>query len=128
VNKTTILLFVVFSICSNAFALVDDFHLVSHDTLPYYSASLINSATETPVDITGNTVTCFMSNAETGQIKVNWLPATVTNYTLGEFEYRWGANDTILPGIYHIRFRFTAPSGKFFTVPTGGPARIIIEE
>lgn len=98
-----------------------DFTFTQSDTRPFFAVIIKNTLTNEVVDLTSATVTFYFENelAKAGDAKVSAGSVTVTDATAGECEYRWGATDLDVPGIYNAEFRVLHSDGN--------PQRVRIE-
>lgn len=105
---------------------VKDFEIKVGDIWPYYTAQAVNSS-NVAIDISADTITAKVENKSTGQEIVVDGACTITNGTLGYFEYRWADGQTNTAGSYAIEFKRIS-GGKQSTLPTRFDAIVKINE
>lgn len=105
---------------------VADFYLKTTDTLPYYTAQLLDS-TGTAVDISSATITAKVENINTGAEIVDDGTCYITNGTSGYFEYRFADGETNTAGSYAIEFKILLATGQI-TLPSSYNALVIIND
>lgn len=73
-------------------------------TRPYFSIQIVTEDDRQPVDLTSKTVTFDFRKKEDTRAAVADGACTITDPTDGRVEYRWGASDLNVPGIYDALF------------------------
>ncbi len=98
--------------------MADSYVFTQSDTRPFMAVTIKNSLTGAVVDLTGATVTFNfrLSKPRAKTAKVSSGACTVTSTTGGQVEYRWGATDLDIPGIYTAEFQVTHTDTKVQTV------------
>lgn len=96
-----------------------DYTFVSSDTRPFFAVQIKNTLTNAAVDLSTATVTFYFKHQRAQVAKVTAGSCTVTDATNGKVEYRWGATDLDVPGIYDAEFRVVHSDTK--------PQRVRIE-
>ncbi len=90
------------------------------DTLPAYTATLVEGPARTPLDLTGCTVRFHMRNTDAAAVlKIN-AAATIVSAAAGTVRYDWDTGDLSDVGTYHVEWQVTYPSGRILTAPTRG--------
>ena len=85
------------------------------DTRPFFAIVVRNSITNAVVDLTGATVTFSMRHQKAKATEtpvVNGAACTVTDAAAGAVEYRWGATDLDVPGLYTAEFKIVHSDTK----------------
>lgn len=92
-----------------------DYTFVQGDTRPFFAIVVRNSITNAVVNLTGATVTFSMRHKKAKATEtpvVNGQACTLTDAANGAVEYRWGATDLDVPGLYTAEFRIVHTDTK----------------
>lgn len=92
-----------------------DFYIKRGDRLPTLARQL-KWQDETPIDLTGCTVTWKMVDKKTRAVKVN-AAATIVSAAEGRVEYDWQVVDTNAAGHFEGEWQITYPDARRLTVP-----------
>jgi hypothetical protein len=84
-----------------------DASFVTGDTRPDLTATLFNTVTGNPQDLTDCTVAFQMRKADDKRYTVNAAADIDADPTTGKVVYSWGANDLAVPGDYIAQFEIT---------------------
>lgn len=84
-----------------------DASFVQGDNRPDLTATLLNTVTGLPQDLTDCTVAFQMRKADDKRYTVNAAADIDNDPTTGKVVYSWGANDLAVPGDYIAQFEIT---------------------
>lgn len=101
------------------------FHIRAGDRRPSIRAALTD-ATGAPINVTSETVTFTMLNADTLASMVNAASAVKVDALAGLVEYQWQDGDTELAGLYLAHWTLTDTNGRAMRVPNTGSLIISI--
>lgn len=82
-----------------------DANFVQGDSRPDLTATLFNTVTGNPQDLTDCTVAFQMRKADDKRYTVNASADIDADPTTGKVVYSWGANDLAVPGDYIAQFQ-----------------------
>lgn len=88
------------------------FTFTQTNTRAYFAVVIKNELTNSVADLTGTTVTFYFQHKKSKTSVVAGGACVLTDDANGEVEYRWGANDLNVPGIYKAEFLITFADGK----------------
>ncbi len=89
-----------------------DYTFIQDDTRPFFAIIVKNNITNAAVDLTGTTVTFYMTNKRSRAPKVSAGACVLTDAANGKVEYRWAATDLDEPGLYEAEFRIVHTDTK----------------
>lgn len=89
-----------------------DYEFTQGNTRPFFAIQVKNTLNNAAVDLTGATVTFYFKHQLAKAAKVSAGATVITDATNGKVEYRWGANDLDVPGLYDASFRITHTDTK----------------
>lgn len=98
----------------------DSYTFTQGDTRPFFSVKIKNSLTNAVVDLTGASVAFNFRIQGARTAKVSSGACVITDAAGGICEYRWGASDLDIEGIYDAEFVVTHTDGKVQSVPIEG--------
>src|SRR5438105_9290306 len=97
--------------------------LVQGDTKPDLNATLKDSVSGSPIDLTGVNHVRFQMREQTDRRNTVNANVTVTDAVNGKVRYSWAANDLSRPGTYKAQFEVTYGD---MTVQTTDPQNTIV--
>ena len=96
------------------------FEIMEDDTDPAVEG-IVKDGFDSPVNLTGATVTFKMRLAPAGAVKIAaGTMGAVGDATLGRQKYSWAASDTDTPGTYEAQVKVVFANGNIRTFPPSG--------
>lgn len=96
------------------------FTFTQGDRRPFFAVIVKNQLTNEVVDLTSCTATFYFKHERAKTAKVSGSSVNITSAVNGQMEYRWGANDLDVPGIYDAAFKITLSDGLVQTIVITG--------